>query len=79
MIRRCADPPGQVTVEGRELRLEDSLEGAPHASSFPQRRLRFQSRVYLPAEDETYCATAWIWAGLSFPWKAGIMPPPTIT
>ena len=34
---------------------------------------------YLPAEEETYCATAWIWAGLSFPWNAGIAPPPTIT
>ena len=34
---------------------------------------------YFPAEEETYFATAWIWAGLSFPWNAGIEPPPTIT
>ena len=34
---------------------------------------------YFPAEEETYFATAWIWAGLSFPWNAGIKPPPTIT
>src|SRR5437763_12328691 len=47
-------------------------------TSFPQPRPRFQRR-YLPAEEETYFATAWIWAGLSLPWNAGIAPPPTIT
>lgn len=34
---------------------------------------------YLPAEEETYFATAWIWAGVSFPANAGITPPPTVT
>ena len=37
------------------------------------------SPSYFPAELETYSATAWIWAGLSFPLNAGISPPPTIT
>jgi len=34
---------------------------------------------YLPAEEETYLATAWIWAGVSVCWNDGMTPPPTIT
>ncbi len=48
-------------------------------TSFPQPPPRFQHRYFLPAEEATYFATAWIWAGLSFPLKAGMMPPPTVT
>jgi hypothetical protein len=36
-------------------------------------------RVYLPATEETYFATAVIWASVSVPLNAGMMPPPTST
>jgi hypothetical protein len=32
---RCAEPPREVAVEGREFRLEGVLERAPHANQFP--------------------------------------------
>lgn len=35
--------------------------------------------AYLPATEETYCATASICAALNRPLKAGIAPPPTST
>ncbi len=74
-----ADPPSQVTVEGRELRVEGSLEGAPMLRVSRSRRCGSSAAGYLPAEEETYLATAWIWAGLSFPLKAGMTAPPFVT
>src|SRR4029079_140736 len=81
-IVRCrrAEPASEVAVERRELRLEGVLERAPHANKFPAVAAAVPAALrYLPAEEETYCATAWICASLNLPLNAGIAPPPTST
>jgi len=51
-----------------------SARGSPCPSAAPSCR-----RYFLPAEEETYFATAWICAALSFPLKDGTIWPPFVT
>ncbi len=87
----CELPPPALlpclNVErGEALSAEDMRVGCLPCSDMDRRdrggvvqSCRPNLQDYLPAEEETYCATALICAGVSFPLNAGITPPPFVT
>src|SRR5205823_357002 len=77
--RVLARPAACVDHAAREPQPE---HGGLRPADVPRRRTGAVAVVpggYLPAFDETNCATAVICASLSLPLKAGIGPPPTST